>query len=42
MCIYRILMNNLSPMKYCPGVGGAKYVILDHRVILMDKTWWVG
>ena len=30
-------MNNLSLMKNCPGMGGARYVICDSRVILMDK-----
>ena len=38
LCIHRVLMNNLPPMKNCPGVGGARYVILDPRVIRMEKN----
>ena len=42
LCIHRVLMNTLPPMKNGPGMGGVMYVILDPRVILMDKTGWVG
>ena len=31
-CIEGVAMNNLAPMRNCPGCGGAKYVKLAARV----------